>query len=95
MYRDSAAEDHLKAKQNPVDGDLRVYDKYAGHPRYRAIKNDQTIKWDVYNGKCVDDPKVPCDLFLLSWTCTPVIGTLVWLHAKDPTATSDGRWSTT
>lgn len=84
VYRDSAAEDEQKKKQNPKEGDLRVYDKYANDPFYPEMKKDQIRKWNAYDGRCVDDPAVPCDLFLLSWTCTAKIGAGVWLHAKDP-----------
>jgi hypothetical protein len=66
-------------------GDLRVFDQYANKIALTAMKDDQTRKFQAYDGRCKhpgkDGQPVPCDLFLLSWTLTPPTG--VWLVSKD------------
>src|SRR5205823_3073136 len=51
------------------EGYLRVFDQFASDANYEDVKEDQTKKFDQYNGYCDPDTDVPCDLFLLSWTC--------------------------
>ena len=67
VYRDWSASD-------PEHGDLRVYDRYANVTDYEAMKADQFRKFREHNGKCKTRNYLPCDLFLLSWTLTPVTG---------------------
>lgn len=62
-------------------GDLRVYDEYYGKTDYDGMKKDQFDKFNKYTGICKDGV-TPCDLFLLSWTLTPV--SLVWSYAQEP-----------
>lgn len=73
-------------------GDLTVFDIYSNTTSYENMKNDQLRKLNAFNGKCCSQQKngswecqtfsdVPCDLFLLSWTLTPVTG--VWNYAKE------------
>jgi hypothetical protein len=64
-------------------GQLRVFDQYAKDMDYDDVKKDQTKKYEAYNGFCDPDKTVPCDLFLLSWTCTSPIGAGVWQVSKD------------
>jgi len=65
------------------EGQLRVFDQYAKDMDYDDVKKDQTEKYEAYNGFCDPDETVPCDLFLLSWTCTSPIGAGVWQVSKD------------
>lgn len=62
-------------------GDLRVYDEYSETKDAQYMEDDQRRKFEDYDGFCHYVPKpgdpvpeepVPCDLFLLSWTLTPV-----------------------
>jgi hypothetical protein len=73
VYRDWDASD-------PAVGELRVFDKYSDKTDFDKMKADQFDKFESYKGKCEKDPNVPCDLFLLSWTLTPV--TAVGLESK-------------
>lgn len=66
---------------NPKQGSLTVFDQYSNTTSYEDMKKDQLQKLANFNGRCEKDPSVPCDLFLLSWTLTPVTG--VWLYAKE------------
>jgi hypothetical protein len=61
-------------------GDLRVFDQYANRLVLEKMKDDQTRKFQAYDGHC-KNPAVPCDLFLLSWTLTPPSS--VWLASQD------------
>lgn len=74
VYRDWSSDSAAK-------GDLRVYDKYSGKTDYDSMKKDQFDKFNEYTGFCKDGV-TPCDLFLLSWTLTPL--TLVWAYAQEP-----------
>ena len=56
----------------PQYGDLRVYDIYANTTSYDTMKNDQFTKFANYDGLCKNNQSIACDLFLLSWTLTPV-----------------------
>lgn len=40
------------------------------------MKKDQFDKFARYDGKCKLRPDLPCDLFLLSWTLTPLTNVL-------------------
>ncbi|NEN89628.1 MAG: hypothetical protein F6K48_12245 [Okeania sp. SIO3H1] len=73
VYRDWDASD-------PAVGELRVFDQYSNTTDFDKMKEDQFAKFNNYNGKCKNDPSVPCDLFLLSWTLTPP--TAVWSFSK-------------
>lgn len=75
VYRDWESAD-------PARGDLRVYDIYSDTISFSSMKTNQFEKFANYTGKCKNDPNVPCDMFLLSWTLTPP--TFVWLAAKEP-----------
>ena len=57
---------------HPEQGDLRVFDQYANSKSYVQMKADQFDKFESYDGKCKARPDVPCDLFLFSWTLTPM-----------------------
>ncbi|WP_266157247.1 tectonin domain-containing protein [Dyella silvatica] len=72
-YRDWHSED-------PENGDLTVLDNYANTTDLDKMKQDQGDKFMGFNGRCLYKREVPCDLFLLSWTLTPV--TAVWFYAK-------------
>ncbi len=74
VYRDWQTNDAAR-------GDLRVYDQYANTTSYDAMKKDQLDKFRAYNGRCLKNQNLPCDLFLLSWTLTPPTG--VWAVSKD------------
>ncbi len=64
-----------------AEGDLTVFDKYSDTTDFDKMKQDQFQKFEDFDGKCKKDPNVPCDLFLLSWTLTPITG--VW-YASQP-----------
>ncbi|WP_346983959.1 phosphatidylinositol-specific phospholipase C domain-containing protein [Chryseobacterium sp. POE27] len=66
---------------SPAKGNLTVFDQYSDTTDLAKMENDQFEKLRNFNGKCKNDPQVPCDLFLLSWTLTPV--TAVWSYAQD------------
>lgn len=55
----------------PAEDDLRVFDIYANTDRFALLRNDQFYKFLTYDGTMAQQPKEPCDLFLLSWTLTP------------------------
>lgn len=65
------------------EGQLRVFDQFASDANYEDVKKDQTEKYDNYNGFCNPETTVPCDLFLLSWTCTSPVGAGVWQVSKN------------
>lgn len=64
-----------------AQGDLRVFDKYANTTSFDTMKADQLKKFNDYTGACRSNASIPCDLFLLSWTLTPVTG--VWMYAQE------------
>lgn len=66
---------------NPEKGDLTVFDRYSNETDLNKMKNDQLEKLRNFDGRCEKNKNVPCDLFLLSWTLTPV--TAVWSYAQD------------
>jgi len=75
---------------NASAGDLRVFDQYANEMDYADMRDDQLEKYETYDGICHPIEKsaaaeaVPCDLFLLSWTCTSIFGAGVWQISKEP-----------
>lgn len=66
---------------NASPGGLRVFDWYADTKDYDTMKAKQLERFDNYKGYCQQDPNLPCDLFLLSWTLTPATDVLG--HCKD------------
>lgn len=72
------------AETSAAVGDLRVFDEYAKSTVYDTMRDDQLAKYEAYDGICPGPTATtPCDLFLLSWTLTPIIGTGVWFQSKD------------
>lgn len=67
---------------NPEVGELRVWDQYADDMNYDDMRDHQLRMYEQYTGYC--NPFISCDLFLLSWTCTSIIGAGVWQISKDP-----------
>lgn len=63
-------------------GDLRVFDQYSDTTDYNQMKDNQLARFAAYNGNLLEFPGLPCDLFLLSWTLTPI--TAVWSFSKEP-----------
>jgi hypothetical protein len=51
--------------------DLTVYDVYTNTLEFKKMEGDQLSKFDRFDGKC-ESSTTPCDLFLFSWTLTPV-----------------------
>ena len=47
---------------------------------FEEMQEDQFRHFERYTGKMAHDRNLPCDLFLLSWTLTPVTG--VWFAAQ-------------
>jgi hypothetical protein len=74
VYRDWNSDD-------PEQGDLTVFDRYSDETNLDKMKNDQLDKLKEFDGRCKNNKDIPCDLFLLSWTLTPL--TAVWQYAKD------------
>jgi hypothetical protein len=64
VYRNWNARDAEK-------GDLRVYDRWSGTERLATMRKQQLERFADFNGTMEAAPKLPCDLFLLSWTLTP------------------------
>jgi len=81
IYRDAewGEKDHAVG-YDPAIGDLRVFDVYSNAIVRDTMINDQTAKFAAYDGNCAKNPKVPCDLYLMSWTLTPP--TDVWDASK-------------
>jgi len=57
---------------NSAEGDFRVYDQFSNTISYSVMSQDQFAKFDRYDGICQTQPRLKCDLFLLSWTLTPL-----------------------
>lgn len=68
-------------ESTPETGHLCVHDKYSDTTDYNEMKERQLAEFAAYDGKCTQKPEIPCDLFLLSWTLTPV--THVWKTCKE------------
>jgi len=66
--------------KSPKDGDITVFDVYTNTTDLKKMQDDQLMKLKDFDGKCKNDRQVPCDLFLLSWTLTPITG--VWFEAQ-------------
>ncbi|CAM1373504.1 PI-PLC domain-containing protein [Tenacibaculum xiamenense] len=66
--------------KTPEKGDLTVYDEYSDTTDLNKMINGQLTDLKKFNGKCDNNSQVPCDLFLLSWTLTPI--TAVWEYSK-------------
>lgn len=62
-----------------AQGDFTVFDQYSNTTDFDFMKTDQLNKFEKFDGVC-QDKRTPCDLFLLSWTLTPV--TSVWSYAQ-------------
>ncbi|WP_196889228.1 phosphatidylinositol-specific phospholipase C domain-containing protein [Aureivirga sp. CE67] len=75
VYRDWSKDDLQNA-------DLIVFDEYSNTTSYEDMKNDQLRALNEYNGKTPSGYKV--DMFLLSWTLTPVTG--VFIFSSEPNA---------
>lgn len=73
VYRDWSS-------KHPEQGDITVYDEYSDKTSYKKMSMDQLDKLKKFNGKCKNNSSIPCDLFLLSWTLTPI--TDVWSYSK-------------
>jgi len=65
---------------DPQNGQLTVCDQYSNTTSAATMTADQTAKFAAFDGKCQNNSSIQCDLFLLSWTLTPV--TAVWYYAK-------------
>lgn len=78
VYRDWCADSEPcsdDGKLSPKGGQCNVYDQYSKTESYDKIKNGQLENLKSYNGKMKNDQSLECDLLLLSWTLTPVLGT--------------------
>jgi hypothetical protein len=49
-----------------------VYDQYTETTDLSEMTSNQLVKFYNFNGKMQSFPNAPCDLFLLSWTLTPL-----------------------
>ncbi|HEV7570218.1 MAG TPA: hypothetical protein VGQ21_01860 [Thermoanaerobaculia bacterium] len=57
--------------QEADNGDLCVFDRYSNTEDFAKMRKDQFVdKFADYDGM-MKNGKLPCDLFLLSWTLTP------------------------
>jgi hypothetical protein len=74
VYRDWDTKD-------PDAGHLTVFDQYSDTTNYNTMKSEQLNYFHNYDGKCTQKSNVLCDLFLLSWTLTPITG--VWDTCKE------------
>lgn len=75
VYRDWSSSD-------PQNGDLVVFDQYADVTDYSTMKSDQFTKFDDFTGLAENNSSIPTDLFLLSWTLTPLVD--VWSVVGPP-----------
>lgn len=74
VYRDgvSVCKNDLP-RPDPSDGNLIVWDCFSDTADYQRMSTDQLAQFDAYRGACAQPyASTPCDLFLLSWTLTPV-----------------------
>ena len=67
---------------DPQNGDLVVFDEYSNVTEFTNMENDQFAKFNAYNGYAQNNPSVPVDMFLLSWTLTPPVD--VWFTVTAP-----------
>jgi Phosphatidylinositol-specific phospholipase C, X domain len=56
---------------NP-QGLFTVYDEYSNTTNYDNMKTDQIRKYNDFNGTMKHNKDLECELFLLSWTLTPI-----------------------
>jgi len=74
-YRDWFATDPEKGDLTVFDvfSDTNTFDTMAINPSSSTygLPRGQLNKFDKFKGKCLNNDKVQCDLFLLSWTLTP------------------------
>jgi hypothetical protein len=66
----------------PEHGQFKVFDAYTKTFSYDTMSSDQIGKFFSYNGRMEKDPKVECDLFLLSWAIPTGID--VWEKSNRP-----------
>lgn len=62
-------------------GQLVVFDKYSKTTNYNEMRDNQIEKFETFTGTQKNFPGLPVDLFLLSWTLTPITG--VWFESKE------------
>jgi hypothetical protein len=53
-------------------GLFNVFDMYSDMRDYDSMRGDQFQKYAVYNGRMKWAPSIECDLFVFSWTLTPI-----------------------
>lgn len=82
VYRDGILNcDNESRSTNPTQGDLVVFDCYSNTLSEDTMISNQMAKFNNYNGFCDGGyTNTPCDMFLLSWTLTPV--TAVWSYSE-------------
>ena len=68
VYRDWEA-----SEEEAAEGRATVFDDYANVTSYNTMKKDQLKKFADYNGRMKNKSNLPCDLFLMSWTLTPIM----------------------
>jgi hypothetical protein len=70
VYRDwsSGSEDD---STTPAQGQATVFDEYSNTTDLGSMKREQLQLLANFDGKMKYNNRVPCDLFLLSWTLTP------------------------
>jgi hypothetical protein len=56
----------------PEKGDLRVFDQYSNTTSLDSMRKGQLGKFKKFTGRMARDASLRCDLFLLSWTLTPI-----------------------
>lgn len=78
VYRDATRNDTGGLRV----GDLIVYDAYSNTTDYATMMADQQQKFSKYTGKCGDN-QTNSDMFLLSWTLTPVTGVWWWAQGAN------------
>lgn len=64
-------------------GHLCVHDSYADTSNLDKMRTDQSDKFARFRGHMEHDPKLPCDLFLLSWTLTPKSSIPPWRLSRE------------
>jgi hypothetical protein len=71
VYRDWST--HCPAGELPnCPRDLCVHDSYSKTENLGTMRNGQLRNFAAFNGRMQHYPDKPCDLFLLSWTLTPL-----------------------
>jgi hypothetical protein len=73
VYKDwCSGSNGCESTGNPQQGEFTVFDQYSNTIDYDDMKRDQLSKLSAFNGKMKNAQNVKCDLFLLSWTLTPI-----------------------